>query len=77
MAALDSKCSGYGFQQGTTAFSNCLMQQDTLQNLEQRANEAAKKRQNFDAYNVCLATNPNPNAYCAKWQFCGLFNEKC
>jgi hypothetical protein len=44
---------------------------------ENGAKEVRRKRQNFDAYNVCLATNIAPHLNCNRWQFCGIFSDDC
>ena len=38
MASLEATCRGYGFQKGTSQFSQCLQQADS----QNRANEAAR-----------------------------------
>ena len=46
MASLEATCRGYGFQRGTTAYSQCLQQTDA-QNRAQEAINNANAQQQF------------------------------
>ncbi len=63
-----SQCSSYGFQSGTPAFSNCMMQIDQRRRAQNAADSAQLWQQGTQMLSTPQQTNcyrhPSGNVYC-------------